>query len=241
MREINPMRKLVLGAGCALTAAFGASLGLTSAVEARPTNAELPFQIAQFSDPFGTPAPAAADTLTPNTTLEPITEAADYYAFVESFDGQTLYARLPDGTVEPFTFPEGVGGVDYNLNPGDLVAVNADKNNVISGLDTPVVGEEKIGSVSSLTANPGGQGFNLTGQTSAGDTFDANISEEVASRLQLAEGDEVKVTYFNNIEGLASVCKIKRGPYVAPPAAQPIIPEPVQPIIPPAPVVEGLW
>ncbi|NJN24109.1 MAG: hypothetical protein HC810_06585, partial [Acaryochloridaceae cyanobacterium RL_2_7] len=183
-------------------------------MEARPTNAKLPFQIAQFSEPELTNP--TADAITP--TLDPITEAADYYAFVESFDGQTLYARLPDGIVQPFTFPPGVGGVDYNLNPGDLVAINADSRNVISGLDTPVVEQEYIGSVNALAANPGGEGFTLTGQTPAGESFSTNVSESVASRLAIAEGDEIKVTYFNNLPGVASVCKIKRGPVVQPPA-----------------------
>lgn len=235
------MRKIVLGAGVALTATFGVSLGLTSAVEARPTNSSLPYQIAQFSDPGISSGPSSNSTISPN--LEPFNGRANHYGFVESFDGQNLYVRLNTGETTAFTFPEGVGGADLNLSPGDLVAINANRRNVISGIDTPVVGEEKIGSVSSLVPLPGGSGFALNGVTSAGDGFSQTISEAQAARLQLAQGDEVRVTTFSNFDGLASICKVKRGPFVAPPA--PSIP--VRPVIPPQPipvappVVEGLW
>lgn len=224
------MRKFVLGASVALTAALSVTLALTEKVDARPIESGSPFLISQ-----DTPEAGSNEILTPET-LEPITEAADYYAFVDSFDGQTLYVRLPDGTTQPFTLPQGVGGDDYNLNPGDLVALNADKDNVISGLDNPVVDTEFIGNVESY------DGAQLVAKSVTGETINTPVSEAVASRLDLQPGDEVKVTSFQNIEGMTSVCKVKRQEAFVPPEPEPEPPVTFTPA--PAPVTEpvmGFW
>lgn len=212
------MRKIVLGASVALTAALSTTLGFNARVEALPLDRGSSFLVAQ------------SEVITP-TTLEPITEAAQYYAFVDSFDGQTLYVRLPDGQVQSFTLPEGVGGVEeYSLSPGDLVALNADKNNVISGLDNPVVETEFVGNVESF------DGTQLVAKSVTGETITTPVSERVATALDIKPGDEVKVTSFQNIPGLSSVCKVKRAAF-QPPAPEPFV-APPEPFVPP--VVEAL-
>lgn len=226
------MKNLMLGVGVALTAALSTTLGLTEKVSARPIDSGSSFLVAQiFSEPV-----QSSDTLTP--TLKPIDRVADYYAFVDSFDGQTLYVRLPDGELKPFVLPEGVGGVDeYNLNPNTLVGISANKNDEITGLNNPVIDTEFTGIIESIDENNV-----MLARSVTGEEFSTPLSERVAAMFE--PGDEVKANKFQGegLESLTSVCKIKRA------AVEPPIPEPIpvapEPIPAPPPVVEAfpaLW
>ena len=226
------MKKIVLGASFALTATLSVALSPIQSVEAKPVGSKAQFLIAQ-----DIPETEVSEDLTP--TPDPSTEVADYYAFVDRFDEQTqtLYARLPDGTTQPFTLPPDIGGENFNLSPGDLVAINTGQDNIITSLDNPVVETEFIGEVTSYDGNE------LVATSITGEVKTAQVSENVVSRLQLQPGDQVKVTSFQNIEGMTSICKVKRAEVVDPPRPEPPVSQPIfepQPEI--APVVEGaLW
>ena len=191
------MRKLVLGVSFALAATSSVTLGLVQRVNAQAFDIASPQLIAQSAELDG------------GATLEPITEAANFYGFVDSFDGQNLTVRLPGGQVESFTLPEGIGGVDASLDPGSLVAVNADKDNIISGLDSPVVDTEFIGTLDSVNEVDDSQ-VELLATSETGEPMTVEIARSTVDRLGIAPGDEIKVTKFQNIPDLSAVCKVSR-------------------------------
>ncbi len=214
------MRKVVFGATVAMGAAVAVVLAAGLRSDARPLQQRSGFRVAQSSD-----------VLTPS--LGGVGRRPDYVGIVSAFDGQALDVRLSDSTTRTFIFPDNLGGSPPNLQVGQTIAFDANRNDEIEGLDIPAVERQFEGQISNVGSDQ------ISVITSAGETVDVPVTPATISELELSNGDELKVTRFRDFPEAAGICKLKRAAFVPPPVPTPA-PIPVAPPVPIPPVPQPL-
>lgn len=145
---------------------------------------------------------------------------------VKSLSGKTLELRLADGTCQKFTVEPDVLG---SLNPrrGTLVALNANNNRQVTGLQLAEVDRTIHGTVTNVVDDQ------VTLQLPNNKTEITRIAPETTARLGLAPGVPLSVTSYR---GTAStrICVGKAVP------TPPVIPL-TTPVVTPQPPVRALW
>lgn len=173
---------------------------------------------------------AGSSKVVSQTQVKPIQSALssrNTVGLVKSLSGKTLELRLADGTCRKFTVEPNVLG---SLNPrrGTLVALDANNNGLVTGLQLAEVDRTIHGTVTNVVDDQ------VTLRLPDNQTETTKVAPETAARLNLAPGVPLSVTSYR---GTAStrICVGKAVP--TPPVALPL----TTPVVTPQPPVRALW